>query len=119
MASLVTAEHLDEDTAECIARCAACHAACAEALDHGLGKGGPYVAPAVVRSLEDCGQLCDLARDLLLRDSPLTVEVRELCHQACARCVETCAELAGGDTVIEHCVECCRRCSESCRAVAA
>jgi hypothetical protein len=112
MASDVSAPHITEEMALCISLCEDCHDAAAETIGHCLARGGRYAAPELLEALLDCQQLCDLARDTLLRDSPLQRGAGALCAGACLRCADLCAVLADEDPMMDRCAELSRRCAE-------
>jgi hypothetical protein len=118
MASDVSAAHITEEMALCISLCADCHDACAETAGHCLARGARYAEPELIDALLDCQQLCDLARDTLLRGSPLHGDACGLCADACLRCAAACEALADADPMMDRCAELSRRCADSCRRTA-
>ncbi|OQW40545.1 MAG: ferredoxin [Nitrospira sp. HN-bin3] len=109
---------MNVDMQRCIRLCRDCHAQCIELLDHCVTLGGRHVAPAHIRLLMDCAQLCTVTADFMARASALHDRTCTLCAEACRRCAESCAQLAGSDQLLKQCAELCRHCAESCDRMA-
>lgn len=109
---------MNDDMQRCIRLCRDCHARCIELLDHCVTLGGRHVAPAHIRLLMDCAQLCTVTADFMARASALHDRTCTLCAEACRRCAESCAQLAGSDQLLKQCAELCRHCAESCDRMA-
>jgi hypothetical protein len=103
---------------ECIANCQSCHAICVSTLAYCLQQGGKHAAPAHIRLLLDCAQICQTSADFMLRGSELHNRTCGVCAEVCARCAEECARM-GTDSQMQACAETCRRCAGSCRRMAA
>ena len=98
----------------CIEHCTRCHAICVETIAHCLAVGGRHAAPAHIRLLEDCAQICATSADFMLRGSDLHSHTCGACAEICARCAEECERMADDD-MMRECAEACRACAESCR----
>lgn len=103
---------------ECIARCQACHSACVETIQHCLTRGGEHAAPAHIRLMIDCAQVCTLAADVMLRGSEGHVRVCFVCAEFCQECADDCERLGRDDPGMQACVEACRACALACREAA-
>jgi hypothetical protein len=116
MMATMTHAHSAE-MARCIDNCTRCHAICVETIRHCLEKGGRHAAPAHIRLLQDCAQICATSADFMLRGSELHSRTCAACAEVCARCAEECERMADDD-MMRECAELCRRCAESCREMA-
>jgi hypothetical protein len=92
-----------------------CHQACVEALAAGLQGGGDGAHLLHARLLLDCAQMCDAARDLMLRSSDFAHQAAALTAQVCERCAASCERAGPG---MAACAEECRRCAQACGALA-
>ncbi len=101
---------------DCIENCTECAAVCAETVQYCLEKGGDHAAPAHVRLLLDCIDICRTSAAFMIRGSELHAETCRACAEVCARCADECSRF--DDERMEACAEACRRCAESCRAMA-
>lgn len=99
---------------DCIRECADCHAVCIETGNHCLQKGGNHAEAAHLRLLSDCGEICALSADAMLRESEFIVRFCDTCADVCERCAQSC-EQRNDDEMMQQCISACRRCSESCR----
>lgn len=106
--------HMDEEMQRCIQLCHDCHARCISMINHCLALGGRYVAPAHIRLLMDCAQMCMITADFMARESSLHGRTCSLCAELCRSCAESCMRVAGDDQTVKQCAELCRRCAESC-----
>ncbi len=93
--------------------CKACHVICVQTIQYSIERGGPHVAPDHLRLLEDCAQLCQLSEDFMLRGSPISAAVCNLCADVCDQCAVSCT-----DAQLRACADQCRRCAGSCRQMA-
>jgi hypothetical protein len=105
-------EHVPEALREGAVRCSTCHDACAAAIVYSLNQRGEHAGADHIRSLVECAQACELARDLMLDGSSLYRDACRVCAEACERCAEACEALAD-DEVLRRCAEECRRCAAS------
>ena len=109
---------MGEEMQRCIQLCQDCHALCIQLIDHCLTVGGRFAAPAHIRILMDCAQLCTVTADFMARASSFHDRTCTLCAELCRRCAESCDQVAGNDQLIKQCAELCRRCAESCDRMA-
>ena len=99
----------------CADVCFDCHRTClSEAMTHCLAVGGDHVAPAHLRLMLDCAEMCLTAAHFMQRESPLHFEVCGVCADVCERCADSCDALDG----MEGCAAVCRRCASHCREMA-
>ena len=78
MTEHATAHRAGERYAECIGACTDTHQVCVETLAASAQMEGGHGKLLHLRLLQDCAEVCDLTRDMLLRSS-------DLAHQACRR----------------------------------
>lgn len=111
---LTSVPHIDEAMHDCITNCSDCHDICTATAQYCLEQGGALADAALIRTLLECAQACDVSRDMMLRGSPLHHIYCRGCAHACGSCASACEKFAD-DAVLRECVETCRRCMESCR----
>lgn len=100
---------------ECIAACLACHQECLRAFSgHCLEVGGDHVAPAHVRLMLSCAEVCRAAAQVMMLGDPRHGALCTACAAFCEACADDCEAL--GD--MDDCVDACRACAEACRAAA-
>lgn len=105
-----------DDMKRCIETCWECRDTCQTMLYNTcLNMGGEHVAAAHVKLMTDCIEICQLAADMMTRQSSQHVHVCAACAEICAACAESCARLPGHD--MAACATICLRCAESCRAM--
>ena len=109
---------MDEEMQRCIQLCHDCHARCISIINHCLTLGGRYAAPAHIRLLMDCAQMCTITADFMARASSFHNRTCRLCAELCRGCADSCARVAGDDQTVKQCAELCRRCAESCDRMA-
>lgn len=106
--------HFDSATATCIDACLVCHKTCfGMVMTHCLETGGDHLAPAHVRMMMACAELCRAAASLMLAKSGHAAQLCKVCADVCFACAEDCAQLEG----MEDCVTACRTCAEACHAM--
>ena len=110
--------NMGEEMQRCIQLCQDCHARCVQVMTHCLTLAGRHAAPAHIRLLMDCAQLCTVTADFMARESGFHDRTCTLCAELCRRCAESCEEIAGDDQLVKQCAESCRRCAESCERMA-
>ena len=110
--------HMAEEMQRCIQLCHDCHASCIQMIDHCLTLGGRYAAPAHIRLLTDCAQMCTITADFMARSSSFHDRTCRLCAELCRSCTDSCVRVAGDDQILKQCAELCRRCAESCDRMA-
>ena len=102
----------------CIEACTYCHAVCLHTFEHCLNKGGRHAAPAHIRLLIDCSQICATAADFMNRGSAVHTETCRACAVICQRCADEC-ESMNDDEFMRRCISACRTCSATCSEMAA
>ncbi len=102
---------------DCVAECEKANRACLETLRDCLERGGAHVAPAHVRLLLDCAEICQMTANFMLRGSAVHGIACGACAEVCERCAESC-ETFSGDSKMAACAETCRTCAKSCREMA-
>ncbi|HYX86324.1 MAG TPA: four-helix bundle copper-binding protein [Gaiellales bacterium] len=114
MSEHLTAERAGERFAAAIEAATDCHQACVEALSWGLQQRGEPAHLLHARLMLDCAQMCDTARDFMLRSSDFAHQAARLCADVCDRCAASCERMGEG---MATCAEACRRCAAACRAL--
>ena len=109
---------VDHDFDDCIANCTECHRVCLETMEYCLrmGRRG-HAAPAHIRLLADCAQICQTNADFMMRGSVFT-EVCAACAEVCSRCGNDCALIDPDDAQMQECAEICLRCAAICGEIA-
>ena len=102
---------------DCIADCIDCHSVCLGTIANCLERGGDHAAPAPIRLLQDCAQICIVSADFMLRGSPMHRMTCRICADICMACADDCSKLADDETMV-LCAETCRRCALSCAEMA-
>ncbi len=107
----------DEDTLgddlDCVDACTRCAQFCLNtAMTHCLEVGGEHAAPAHLRLMLDCAEVCQLSARLQLSGSEFAEDACALCAQVCLACAESCDELEGMEDCAEVCRDCARHCEE-------
>ncbi len=110
-------EMSDHDMNGCIDECEKCHRVCVEAASYCLEKGGRHAAPAHVRLLMDCAEICQTSANFMLRGSAAHKIICGACAEICERCAESCDGMSD-DAQMKACAKTCRDCAESCRSMA-
>lgn len=99
---------------ECIEKCWSCRNTCQKTLfNHCLYEGGVHVAPEHVKLMVDCIQICQMAADFMVRNSPNHKELCRVCADICQKCGESCAKIV--DENMEKCSEVCFECARICK----
>ena len=100
----------------CIQDCLRCFQACqAGAMGICVEKGGPHVAPAHMRLMMSCAEICRAAATVMMNQSPQHPRVCRVCAELCEACAKSCEQVGGMD----ECLQACRSCAQSCRAMGA
>jgi hypothetical protein len=102
---------------DCIEQCTSCHSVCLDTINYCLEEGGEHAAPAHIRLLIDCADMCRTAADFMIRGSELHAAVCRACAEFCERCADDCARFSD-DEHMQQCAQACRRCAESCLRMA-
>lgn len=98
----------------CIDMCWRCRHECQAVLfNYCLIEGGKHVAEPHVKLMVDCIQMCQVAADAMVRQSPMHADICAACAAVCDACAISCEALEG--TEMKICAELCRQCAEQCR----
>jgi len=114
MSEHLTATRAGERFAVAIAAATDCHQACIEALSWGLQQRGEPAHLLHARLMLDCAQMCDAARDMMLRSSDFAHQAAALTADVCERCATSCERMGEG---MAGCARACRTCADACRAI--
>jgi hypothetical protein len=114
MTEHLTTTRAGERFAVAIAAATDCHQACIEALSWGLQQRGEPAHLLHARLMLDCAQMCDAARDMMLRSSDFAHQAAALTAEVCDRCAASCERMGDG---MAACAGACRACAEACRAL--
>ena len=114
----MNADEIDDkkglDSQDCIEACTQCAQVCLQAaMNHCLEQGGEHVAPAHLRLMMDCADICQLSARLQLGSSEFAEDFCALCAEVCLACADSCDTLSG----MEDCAEACRQCAASCETM--
>jgi hypothetical protein len=113
---------LTREMDEAARACAECHRSCTNTFGHlrAWEEDSPVASPDDFRLLLDCGQICSVTADFLLRASSSSVALGSLCADICRKCQQMCLKIArDGDPVLEDCAKACLQCANACRRVTA
>ena len=102
---------------DCTRDCLECNYVCQQSIVHCLRKGVPYSNPMTIGLLQDCAELCQVAANLMIRDSTMYPQFCQLCADLCRKCAEICSEL-NEDQQLYHCANVCYQCADSCSRLA-
>ncbi|WP_220452067.1 four-helix bundle copper-binding protein [Meiothermus luteus] len=102
----------------CIEACGECHDVCLTTVQHCLQHGGQHVEPAHMTIMMDCVQICETAKDFMLRGSRLHAQVCRACAEVCEACAQSCEAIDDPDGAMRACADACRRCAQECRRMA-
>lgn len=109
---------MDERMQRCIDDCLACYQSCTKTIMHCLKLGGDHAAPAHIRLLMDCAEICKTSAGFMLRDSNHIADVCSICIDICESCAADCEDMMGSDEAMKECAAMCRKCAASCREIA-
>jgi hypothetical protein len=115
MTEHATAHRAGERYQLCIDACTDTHQVCVETLAASAQLGGGHGKLLHLRLLQDCAEVCDLTRDMLLRSSDLAHQACRLAADVNDRCATSCEQL-GGEQML-RCAESCRRCHQACMTI--
>lgn len=102
---------------ECIQQCWDCRQMCQQTFfNHCLDIGGEHVAREHAILMADCIAACQLAADLMVRQSPLHAVTCRACAEICDACADSCEAIGGKEMKV--CADMCRACADSCRTMA-
>lgn len=107
-----------EDFRKYIQACWECRNECQVVLfNHCLKMGGKHLESDHVKAMTDCIQLCQVAADAMVRQSPSYADICTACARICNTCADSCEVLEGAE--MRHCADLCRRCADSCLEISA
>lgn len=109
---------INEQMLHCIQECTSCHAVCLHTMSVALYSDPKPRDDALIRSLQDCADLCQTSADFMLRGSPLYGLTCGACAQVCESCATLCEKYPENEN-LRACAESCRNCAGSCQAMAA
>lgn len=109
------ATHQSPEMRACIDRGEACHDVCQEVMIVASESADP-AQTAIITTLLDCAEMCQTAKNLMLRASALHLTACRACGEAAERCAEACETLASQDYAA--CARECRRCAQACAEMA-
>lgn len=102
---------------ECIQHCWDCRHMCQETFfNHCLEIGGEHVAREHAILMLDCIAACQLAADLMVRNSPQHAATCRACADICDACADSCEAIGGKEMLA--CAKMCRTCADTCRTMA-
>jgi len=102
---------------QCIDLCWKCRHECQSTLfTHCLVVGGKHAEAAHVNLMTDCIQICQLAADAMVRQSPMHADICHACADICDACAVSCEEIGGKE--MKKCADLCRQCADHCRHMA-
>ncbi|NJM35750.1 MAG: four-helix bundle copper-binding protein [Rhodomicrobium sp.] len=105
--------HANPEFRDCIEACWTCRDTCQSLLfNHCIEHGGAHTAPAHIRLMADCIQMCQAAADFMTRGSKMHAIVCNACAATCEACARSCEEI--GDEEMKRAAKACRACAESC-----
>ncbi|MBU0799871.1 MAG: four-helix bundle copper-binding protein [Alphaproteobacteria bacterium] len=103
---------------DCTAVCWATRNVCEQTLfRHCLEKGGDHVEADHVRLMMDCIDICQLAADAMVRNSPQHAVFCSACAEICEACAESCSQIEGEE--MKKCADECLKCAEYCHDMGA
>jgi hypothetical protein len=85
---------------------------CKHCADSCLNEKNVEMMVSCIRLNCDCAKACEIAAEMLIRNSAFAKEAVELCRKVCAACADECDKHEN-----EHCKECaqmCRECEKLC-----
>ena len=115
--TMTHAQHHTSEMDTCIELCRECEQLCTSAIPHCLELGGRHAAPAHIRLLIDCADICGTSSRFMMRDSRLHADTCRACAKVCDNCAHDCRQL-GDDAEMLDCAEMCERCANACRKLA-
>ncbi|MFJ2033623.1 four-helix bundle copper-binding protein [Streptosporangium sp. NPDC087985] len=108
---------MSPDMQKALNACMETHGHCEQTMTHCLQQGGRYVDMTMMGALMDCADITRMGADMMMRQSPMAMEMAEMCARVSTRCAEACMTM-NGDPIMKRCAEMCRTCAEACRAMA-
>jgi hypothetical protein len=108
---------INADMQKCIDACIESYSCCEQAIAHCLSQGGQHVDMMMMGPLMDCVDTARACADMIMRQSPLAVEMAATCARVSDMCAEACMTMSS-DPVMKRCGGICRNSAEACRALA-
>jgi hypothetical protein len=102
----------------CIQECTSCHAVCLHTSTVAVYADGLPRDNALIRTLHDCTEICQMCADFLLRGSMLYGITCDACARICEACASAC-ENYPDNANFRACASSCRTCAAACHATAA
>ncbi len=75
-----------------------------------------FAQPLLIKSLQDCAELCEIATSFLLRRAALTGDILQACIKACDLCIEECRR-RDGDKQMRDAVTYLSLCRDACKGL--
>lgn len=90
-----------------------CYSICMETFStHCAKQGGHHMAYEHMRRMLSCIDICALTADFLLRHSPLSQELCDLCAEICKECATSCNGMK--DARMNACARACEQAARAC-----
>jgi hypothetical protein len=105
------------DVQKCIDACIESYSCCEQSITHCLNEGGRLVEMSIMGPLMDCVDVTRTCADMMMRQSPLSMEMAAVCARITDLCAEACMTMSN-DPAMKRCAGICRTCSEACRSLA-
>ncbi len=104
----------DTELKACKELCWATRTECMETFfTYCLKQGDTHTAPKHLKLMLDCIDSCQLAADMISRESPMHYIACEACAAICEACAASCEKI--GDSRMRKCADMCRQCAAACR----
>jgi hypothetical protein len=110
-------EKINADMQKCIDACIESYSCCEQTITHCLKQGDQFVDMAIMGPMMDCAEIARTCADMMMRQSPLSIEIAAMCAKVSDMCAEACMKMSS-DSTMKHCAKICKSCSEACRSVA-
>jgi hypothetical protein len=108
---------INADMQKCIDACMESYSCCEQTMTYCLNEGGQYVEMSIMGPLMDCADIARTCADMVIRQSPLAMEMAAACARVADMCAEACVSLSS-DSMMKRCAGICRTCTEACRSLA-
>lgn len=108
---------INTDMQKCIDSCVESYSCCEQTITHCLKQGGQYADMAIMGPLMDCVDVARACADMVMRQSPLVMEMAATCARVAEMCAEACMTMSS-DSTMKRCAGICRTCTETCHALA-
>ncbi|WP_433224396.1 four-helix bundle copper-binding protein [Microtetraspora malaysiensis] len=91
----------------CIDKCMEVHSCCEQTMTHCLQRGGKHADMAMMGALMDCSDMTRICGDMMMRQSPMAMEMASLCARAADKCAEMAMSMSDGDPMMQKCANTC------------